>query len=105
MPLYYQFSFLLIVYYIILLFLVNNILNEENSIKSKKIHLVEGGSLEIIENKDKSIEINTKSGKIYKSQILILVIPGGGYVNLQPKEELPVAEKFLSFGYSCAILK
>lgn len=105
MLLYYQSSFLLIVYYIILLFLVNNILNEENSIKSKKIHLLEGGSLEIIENKDKSIEIDTKSGKIYKSQILILVIPGGCYVNLQPKEGLPVVEKFLSFGYSCAILK
>ena len=75
-------------------------------IKEKEIiDLDEGGTLEIYENNDKNIKIETKSGEINKSQILFLVIPGGGYVYLEEKEGLPVGKKFLSLGYSCAILK
>ena len=69
------------------------------------IDLGDGGSLEIYENKDKNVQIETKTGKIPKSQVLYLVVPGGGYELLVPSEIYPVAEKFLSFGYSSAILK
>ena len=38
------------------------------------VNLLNGGKLEIFQNKDKTIQIETKSGKIYKSDILILSI-------------------------------
>ena len=63
-----------------------------------------GGLLEIFTNKDKTIQIETKSGKIYKSDILILSIPGGSYRYLGNPEREPIAKKFFSFGYSSAIL-
>lgn len=69
------------------------------------IDLGDGGSLEIFENHDKSIEIETKNGKIYKSQILFLVIPGGTYEFFVEHEGIPVSKKFLSLGYSSALLK
>ena len=69
------------------------------------IDLGDGGSLEIFENHDKSIEIETKNGKIYKSQILFLVIPGGAYEFFAEHEGIPVSKKFLSLGYSSALLK
>jgi acetyl esterase/lipase len=39
------------------------------------------------------------------SKALILICPGGGYHHLSPRESLPVVNKFLSFGYNCALLK
>ena len=68
------------------------------------VNLVNGGLLEIFTNKDKKIKIETKSGKIYKSDILILIIPGGSYLHLVNHEREPIAKKFFSFGYSSAIL-
>ena len=67
-------------------------------------NLVNGGILEIFTNKDKKSQIETKSGKIYKSDILILIIPGGSYLHLVKHEREPIAKKFFSFGYSTAIL-
>ena len=69
------------------------------------IDLGEGGSLEIYENKDINTKIETKKGKMLKSQIIFLSLPGGGYQFLNPNEEIPVAQKFFSLGYSSAILK
>ena len=69
------------------------------------IDLGDGGTLEIFENKDKSAQIETKTGKILKSQVLYLVLPGGGYEILVPCEIYPVAEKYISLGFSSAILK
>ena len=63
------------------------------------------GSLEIFENKDISVKIKTKSDKIYKSEIVFLILPGGGYESFSSFEGAPVAEKFLSLGYSGAVLK
>ena len=68
------------------------------------VNLVGGGLLEIFTNKDKTIQIETKSGKIYKSDIVILSIPGGSYRFLGNPEKEPIAKKFFSFGYSSAIL-
>lgn len=36
---------------------------------------------------------------------MILICPGGGYHHLSPRESLPVVNKFLSFGYNCALLR
>ena len=66
--------------------------------------LSNGGKLEIFPNKDKTTQIETKSGKIYKSDIVILSIPGGTYRFLGNPEKEPIAKKFFSFGYSSAIL-
>ena len=68
------------------------------------IPLEEDGSLEIFENKNMTIKIETKSSIIYKSEILYLIIPGGSYKYLSQFEALPVAKKFFSLGYSSAIL-
>ena len=68
------------------------------------IKLTEGGLLELFENKDKTIEIEIKNGKIYKSEILFLIIPGGSYQKLGIPERLPIAKKFFFLGYSSAIL-
>ena len=70
----------------------------------ERINLVDGGILEIFTNKDKKKQIETKSGKIFKSDILILSIPGGSYRKLVNHEKEPIAKKFFSFGYSSAIL-
>ena len=70
------------------------------------INLENNGKLEIYTNNDTSKEIQTKnSGKIIKSEIVFLVIPGGSYRNIGEVEALPVAKKFFSFGYSSAILR
>ena len=68
------------------------------------VNLENGGNLTIFTNKYKKIQLETKSGKIYKSDILILTIPGGSYQNLAEHEREPIAKKFFSFGYSSAIL-
>lgn len=72
--------------------------------KTDNIDLGDGGFLEVFENQDKSTEILTKNGKIYKSQVLFLVVPGGGYEFLADNESIPVAKKFFSLGFSTAIL-
>ena len=70
------------------------------------INLENNGKLEIYTNNDTSKEIQTKnSGKIIKSEIVFLVIPGGSYRNIGEVEALPVAKKFFSFGYSSAVLR
>ena len=70
------------------------------------INLENEGKLEIYTNTDTSKEIQTKnSGKITKSQIVFLVIPGGSYKFIGEVEALPVAKKFFSFGYSSALLR
>ena len=69
------------------------------------IDLGDGGSLEIFKNNDKSIKVKTKTKKIFKSQILFLVIPGGAYRFFPYDEGPPVSKKFLSLGYSSALLK
>lgn len=62
--------------------------------------------LEIYTNNDTSNFIETKnSGKILKSSIVYLVIPGGSYKNIGEVEALPVAKKFFSLGYSSALLR
>jgi len=76
-----------------------NINNYKETIK-----LSEGGLLEIFENKDKTIEIDTKNGKIYKSEILFLSVPGGSYRKLGKPERLPIAKRLFFMGYSSAIL-
>ena len=62
--------------------------------------------LEIYTNNDTSNFIETNnSGKILKSSIVYLVIPGGSYKNIGEVEALPVAKKFFSLGYSSALLR
>ena len=73
--------------------------------KPEIVNLDNEGSLEIFENKEKNIEIETKTGKIYKSEILFLVIPGGAYEFYVDIEAYPVVKKFLSLGYSSALLR
>ena len=68
------------------------------------INLTKGGLLEVYENKDKRNEIETKIGKIYKSEILFLIIPGGAYKFVSNREGFPIAQKFFKLGYSSAIL-
>ena len=70
----------------------------------KTIKLTEGGLLEVFENNDKTNQIETKHGKIYKSEILYLSIPGGAYEYVSKREGPPIAKKFFSFGYSSAVL-
>lgn len=69
------------------------------------IDLGEGGFLELFTNNNKSVEIETKNGTIFKSDILFLVIPGGSYKKIGKPEGFPVAKKFYSLGYSTAVLK
>ena len=73
--------------------------------KPEIVNLDDGGSLEIFENKEKNIEIETKTGNIYKSEILFLVIPGGAYEFYVDIEAYPVVKKFLFLGYSSALLR
>ena len=72
---------------------------------SEIIDLGNEGSLEIFENKDKSVKIKTLSEKIIKSEIIFLILPGGGYESYSSFEGVPIAEKFLSLGFSGAVLK
>ena len=86
-------------YFFIFFFLIKSIKNSEI------IDLGNEGYLEIFENKGESVKIKTKTGKIYKSEIIFLILPGGGYESYSSFEGIPVAEKFLSLGYSGAVLK
>ena len=62
--------------------------------------------LEIYTNNDTSNYIKTKSsGKILKSSIVFLVIPGGSYKIIGEVEALPICKKFFSLGYSSALLR
>ena len=70
----------------------------------KRINLTEGGKLEIFHNKDKSKKIETKNGKIFKSEITFLVIPGGSYKFLGKREQTSISKKFFSLGYSSSLL-
>jgi len=69
------------------------------------INLGEGGFLELYNNYNRTIQIERKSRNIYKSDIMFLIIPGGAYERLMRHEQIPVAKKFYSLGYSSAILK
>jgi len=69
------------------------------------INLNKGGSLQIFKNHNKNEEIETKAGKIYKSDIVFLIIPGGSYEYLGMTERDVIAKKFFYLGYSSAILK
>ena len=40
----------------------------------------------------------------YDDKPIILILPGGGYHHLSPREATPVSNKFLEFGYNTAIL-
>ena len=59
---------------------------------SKKLKFVSNGILDVIYDK-------------YENKPMILILPGGGYHHLSPREAEPVANKFLEFGYNVAILK
>lgn len=72
--------------------------------KSEVIDLNNGGTLEIFKNEDIGTKIETKTSVIYKSEIVFLIFPGGGYCSLSSFEGAPVAERFYSLGYSSAIL-
>ena len=69
------------------------------------IDLVKGGSLQIFKNPNKREEMETKTGKIFKSDIVFLIIPGGSYKYLGISERDVIAKKFFYLGYSSAILK
>ena len=70
------------------------------------IQLEKDGILEIYTNNDTTKEIQTKnSGKILKSEIVFLVIPGGSYKKIGEVEALPIAKKFFSLGYSSSVLR
>ena len=69
------------------------------------IDLIKGGSLQIFKNPRKSEEMETKAGKIFKSDIVFLIIPGGSYEKLGISERDVIAKKFFYLGYSSAILK
>lgn len=69
------------------------------------IDLIKGGSLQIFKNPSKGNEIETKTEKIFKSDIVFLIIPGGSYKNLGISERDVIAKKFFYLGYSSAILK
>lgn len=75
-----------------------------NKYKEKR-ELNEGGELEIFKNPSKNIKIETKTGEIFKSDIIFLIIPGGAYKVVSHIEGFPIAERFFSLGYSAAILK
>ena len=72
------------------------------------IKLVEGGILEIYKNynnetnnyqsEESQINNNEKSGTVF------LIIPGGSYAKVSPREGLPIAKKFYSYGYSVSVL-
>ena len=68
------------------------------------IDLVKGGSLQIFKNPNKREEMETKTGKIFKSDIVFLIIPGGSYKYLGISERDVIAKKFFYLGYSSAIL-
>ena len=59
---------------------------------SKKLKFVSNGILDVVYDK-------------YENKPMILILPGGGYHHLSPREAEPVANKFLEFGYNVAILK
>ena len=102
---------------IIFFFSTNNKLNDREGIKKflyslidiniykQTIELNDGGELEIFKNPKKEVKIETKTGTIFKSDIVFLIIPGGSYWKLGVPEQEPVAKKFFSLGYSSAILK
>ena len=70
------------------------------------IDLMNEGKLEIYKNNDTSKVIKTNnSGRLLKSEIVFLVIPGGSYRKIGEVEALPVAKKFFSFGYSSSVLR
>ena len=70
------------------------------------LDLENDGKLEIYTNNDTLKEIKTKNeGRILKSEIVFLVVPGGSYRKIGEVESLPVAKKFFSLGYSSSILK
>lgn len=50
--------------------------------------------------KNAYLEINN----LYENKPCILIIPGGGYSHLSPREGTPVSNKFISLGYNTAIL-
>lgn len=50
--------------------------------------------------KQACLEINN----LYENKPCILIIPGGGYGHLSPREGKPVSDKFISLGYNTAIL-
>lgn len=68
------------------------------------IELNNGGILEIYKNSDTTMKMETKSGKINKSEIIFLIMPGGSYLSLAKHENIPIAKKFFSIGYSSAVL-
>ena len=69
------------------------------------VNLEEEGILEIFKNENKKCEIETKTEKIFKSEIIFLIIPGGSYKFLGYPETYPITAKFFSLGYSSALLK
>ena len=74
----------------------------------ENLNVGEDGKLEIYTNNymNKTTIISTKhSGNINKSEIVILVIPGGSYKKIGEVEAQPIAKKFFSMGYSSALLK
>ena len=76
------------------------------NIKKNKetINLSNEGLLEIYQNKENRIELETESGIIYKSDIVFLVIPGGSYATVSDYEGSPILKKLFSLGYSSAKL-
>ena len=68
------------------------------------INLSNDGLLEIYQNKENKIELETQSGIIYKSDIVFLVIPGGSYQQVSNSEGYPVVKKLYFLGYSSAKL-
>ena len=62
------------------------------------------GILVIYSNPNTQAKLRTKNGLIQKSQIIFLIIPGGGYRKVSERESYPIAKKFFSLGYSSAIL-
>ena len=109
-------SILLKLIFIIIVFYINNKLDSKFQFERLQysfididkykeiINLEENGLIEIYKNPNKTSEIETKKGKIYKSEIVFLIIPGGSYEKLGPPERLPVAKKYFSLGYSSSLL-
>ena len=51
-----------------------------------------------------SLEIFKNNSNNNKSDTVILIFPGGAYKFVADREGKPVAQRFLSYGYSCAVL-
>ena len=68
--------------------------DDDNLILSDSLTFDKNCSLEIFKNES----INNKSDTV------ILIIPGGAYKFVAEREGYPIVERFLAYGYSCALL-